>query len=191
MADSVPTEVVTSWKEELALTGREPADDPRCMELRRRIERYADGGHGECALLDERIAQLVENALLHFDGTRYRLLEWVIMPNHVHVLVETIPGHPLDSILHSWKSFTAKRANKILDRTGVFWLQDYFDRYIRDEKHLVAVREYIQNNPVQAGLAQSSDEWQWGSAGSAGVSPANQQTLRARRPRSQGGSTGT
>lgn len=104
------------------------------------------------------MATLVENSLLHFDGDRYRLLAWCIMPNHVHVLIETItinglPGsagipagktsqhspHSLSKIIHSWKSFTATEANRILGRTGPFWFREYHDRYIRDEKHLANV----------------------------------------------------
>ena len=163
--DSVPAHVVTTWKEELDLTGKERPDDPRHVELRKRIEGYADEGHGECWLFDERIAQQIENALLRFDGVRYRLLEWVIMPNHVHVLIETLSGFPLGGILHSWKSFTAKQANQTLGRAGPFWMQDYWDRYIRDERHFAAVREYIQQNPVKAGLVQQAREWRWGSLG--------------------------
>ena len=163
LADSVPAKVVAAWKEELQLTGG-PTDNSRLVEVHERIERYADEGHGECWLRDERIAQLVEDALLHFDGTRYRLLEWVIMPNHVHVLIETVAGFPLDGVVHSWKSFTAKQANRILGRSGTFWATDYWDRYIRNDKHLAAAREYIHQNPVKAGLVQRAHEWRWGSA---------------------------
>ena len=174
LSDSVPAEVVAAWKVELALTGREPADDPRCTELRERIERYSDQGHGACWLRDERIAESIEKTLLHFDGVRYRLLAWVIMPNHVHALLETLPGFPLGGVVHSWKSFSAKQVNKLLGRTGPFWMQDYFDRYIRDEEHLAAAREYIEQNPVKAGLVRSAGDWQWGSASGkdAGETPA-------------------
>ena len=174
LSDSVPAEVVAAWKAKLALTGREPADDPRCAELRERIERYSDQGHGACWLRDERIAESIEKTLLHFDGVRYRLLAWVIMPNHVHALLETLPGFPLGGVVHSWKSFSAKQANRLLGRTGPFWMQDYFDRYIRDEEHFAAAREYIEQNPVKAGLVRSADDWQWGSASGkdAGGTPA-------------------
>ena len=174
LSDSVPAEVVAAWKAELALTGREPADDPRCAELRERIERYSDQGHGACWLRDERIAESIEKTLLHFDGVRYRLLTWVVMPNHVHALLETLPGFPLGGVVHSWKSFSAKQANKLLGRTGPFWMQDYFDRYIRDEEHFAAAREYIELNPVKAGLVRSVGDWQWGSASGqdAGGTPA-------------------
>ena len=164
LADSIPADVIAAWKSELALTGAEEASDPRCVELRERIERYTEEGHGACWLRDGRVADEVEKALLHFDGVRYRLLAWVIMPNHVHALVETMPGFPLDGVIQSWKSFTAKQVNKILDRSGQFWMPDYFDRYIRNEKHLATVVDYIEQNPVKAGLVDSASEWRWSSA---------------------------
>ena len=164
LADSIPADVIAAWKSELALTGAEEASDPRCVELRERIERYTGEGHGACWLRDERVADEVEKALLHFDGVRYRLLAWVIMPNHVHALVETMPGFPLDGVISSWKSFTAKQVNKVLGRSGQFWMPDYFDRYIRNEKHLATVVDYIEQNPVKAGLVDSASEWRWSSA---------------------------
>ena len=164
LADSVPADVIAAWKSELALKGKEATSDPRCAELRERIERYAGQGHGACWLRDERIAGQVEDALLHFDGVRYRLLSWVIMPNHVHALIETTPGFPLEAVVHSWKSFTAKQVNKILGRSGQVWEEDYFDRYIRDENHLSTVVDYIEQNPVKAGLVDTSSDWRWSSA---------------------------
>lgn len=135
-------------------------------ELRERISRYEDAGHGDCYLRDERIAELVQNALFHFDSERYRLLTWCIMPNHVHVLIETMQGWPLGDVVHSWKSFTAKEANKVLGRSGEFWMKNYFDRFIRDESHFAAVKEYIENNPVKAGLCSSPEEWRFSASGS-------------------------
>ena len=82
------------------------------------VEAELDSSHGACWLRDTRIARLVEDALLHFDGERYRLIAWAIMPNHVHVVLEVLPGNPLPNILHSWKSFTAKAANKLLGSSG-------------------------------------------------------------------------
>lgn len=164
LADSVPASVIAAWKEELELKSAESAADPRCIELVRRIAKYEDAGRGACWLRDERIASIVENALLYFDGERYRLLAWCIMPNHVHVLSEMIRGYPLADVLHSWKSFTANEANRLLGRTGAFWQREYFDRFIRNERHLRMAIEYIENNPVKAGLARSPEEWRFGSA---------------------------
>jgi len=111
-----------------------------------------DGGLGICALRDPAIAAMVESALIYFDGERYRLNAWVIMPKHVRVLIEQIGGFPLGDAVHAWKSFTAKQANRPLGRTGAFWAPDYFDRYIRDQRHFNAAVYYIHQNPVKAGL---------------------------------------
>lgn len=97
-----------------------PSTHPHVVELRRRVARYEDAGHGKCWLRDARIAQLVENALHHFDGQRYRLLSWCIMPNHVHTLIETWEEWPIGGVCHSWKSYTAKKANTVLGRKGTF-----------------------------------------------------------------------
>ena len=141
-----------------------------------KLESYLDAGHGECHLRRPEIAGLVQENLLHFDGARYRLLAWVVMPNHVHVLIETLQT-PLAEILHGWKSFTAKAANRLLGRQGEFWQTEYFDRFIRDEEHLGKAVRYIEMNPVKAGLVKSPEEWLFGSAHfrstrSAGGSPA-------------------
>ncbi|HCX32480.1 MAG TPA: hypothetical protein DHV08_02285, partial [Rhodocyclaceae bacterium] len=160
LADSLPQGVLDRWSQELA--GRSEADRQTARE--QRIAQWLDQGHGACHLQDRRIAELVEDALLHFDGERYRLLAWCIMPNHVHVLIETVPGHGLDSVLHSWKSFTAKEANRLLERTGPFWQVEYHDRFIRDDAHFANATRYIENNPVKAGLVTSGEDWRWSSA---------------------------
>lgn len=132
--------------------------------MRKRIARYEDTGHGACWLCDKRVALLVENALLYFDGQRYRVIAWCVMPNHVHVLVELGEDWPLAGILQSWKSYTAHEANKILKRSGDFWFREYFDRFIRDDRHFRDVVNYIEQNPVKAGLVRTQEEWRWSSA---------------------------
>ena len=86
------------------------------------------------------------------------------MPNHVHVLVTPSSGHGLSDIVHTWKSWSAKVANRVLGRTGVFWQREYFDRLIRDERHFAAALSYIEENPVKAGLCDSQQAWRYGSA---------------------------
>jgi REP element-mobilizing transposase RayT len=117
------------------------------------------------------IAHLLEEAFLNFDGVRYRLLAWSVMPNHVHVLIEAITPHSLSAIVHSWKSFTANRANRLLGRSGAFWYPDYFDRAIRDGHHFRVAVEYIENNPVKAGLVLRAELWPYGSARLRGREP--------------------
>jgi REP element-mobilizing transposase RayT len=126
-------------------------------------DRRLDGGLGACWLREPAIAQLTEDALLHFDGQRYRLLAWCIMPNHVHAVVNPIEGNRLGAILHTWKSFSAKHANRKLERAGSFWHKDYFDRFIRDEGHLARTIEYVENNPAKAGLVSATTTWPWSS----------------------------
>lgn len=162
--DAVPLAVLEDWREDLGWLESLPATDPRVVELQNRIARYEDAHHGECWLRQPAIAQMVEDALLHFDAQRYRLLAWCIMPNHVHVLIEMCDGWPLDDILHTWKSYTAHEANRMLRRTGPFWFREYFDRFIRNEEHYRNTVEYIINNPVKTGLAGRPEAWRFSSA---------------------------
>jgi putative DNA methylase len=108
---------------------------------------------------------MIQNTLLHFDQDRYMLIAWCVMPNHVHVMIEMMRGFPLSNIMHSWKSFSAKEANKILNRNGEFWMSEYFDRFIRDERHFYAAKTYILNNPVKAGLCEKPEQWKFSSLG--------------------------
>jgi putative DNA methylase len=160
LADALPRQVVETWQDELAHLPEREAD----IEQRRRIERYLDAGYGVALLRDERVARPVERALLHFDGERYRLHAWVIMPTHVHVVCTPLDGNSLASLAHSWKSYTAKIANSVLGRTGALWQREYFDRAIRDERHFRAIIAYIESNPVVAGLCQDPAAWPFGSA---------------------------
>ena len=123
-----------------------------------------DRGAGSRALGEARAADIVEDALLHFDGRRYRLLAWCVMPTHVHVLVSQTEGWRLSSIIQSWKSFTAKAVGRPLDQRGRFWAPDYFDRYMRDDGQMQAALAYIENNPVKAGLCLAPHDWTWSSA---------------------------
>ncbi len=159
LGDALPADVVADLARQYEHLGAKGD-----VEKRQRIEEYLDAGHGCCALRDARIGQLVESALHHFDGQRYRLLAWVIMPNHVHTMIETITGFPLGRILHSWKSFTATEANRILNRSGMFWYPDFFDRFVRDEDHFNAAAHYIHDNPVRAGLVPRAEDWRFSSA---------------------------
>ncbi len=160
LADSLPQTVLERWKSEL----KEGSATAINSVLRRRIEHYLDQGYGSCALRDARIAAVVQQSLLHFDGERYRLSAWVVMPNHVHLLLTPGSACSLSQIMKHLKSYTSHEANKILGRTGQFWMEDYFDRYIRDSKHFANAIRYIENNPVKAGLCASASDWKFSSA---------------------------
>jgi REP element-mobilizing transposase RayT len=133
------------------------------LKRRTKIEEYLDCGCGHCELRNPKAASMVEENWLHFDGTDYRLFAWVIMPNHVHLLVE-IWQKPVSELVHSWKGYTARRINPVLGRRGKLWQDDYWDRYIRNEAHYRKVVHYIEWNPVKAGLVKTPEQWHFGSA---------------------------
>jgi geranylgeranyl pyrophosphate synthase/REP element-mobilizing transposase RayT len=161
--DAVPSDVIDEWKIKLGYTDKTNAKSSEAVTLRKRIEEFIDAGAGECFLKIPEVASMVQNALMHNDGIKYHLFAWCIMPNHVHVLIQPVAGIAVSEIVKGWKSFTGHEANKILNREGNFWMADYFDRYIRDEKHYQNVLEYVHLNPVNAGLVKSAEKWKWSS----------------------------
>ena len=155
LADALPAERRYEWA---ALSASEDE-----AERQRKIEAYLDRGFGACHLRVPGVAGIVEENFLHFDDERYRVLAWCVMPNHVHVVVE-VWQTPLAELLHSWKSYTAKRCNEALGLAGHFWQDEYFDRYIRDEEHLEKVVAYVEGNPLKARLCRAAADWPWSSA---------------------------
>ncbi len=122
-------------------------------------------GFGPQWLKDPRIAGFVCESLLKGDAEleQYRLYSFVIMPNHVHVLLE--PKIHLSRITGGIKGVTAKRANFILDRTGQhFWQDESFDHWVRNPAEFERMQAYIERNPVAAGLANRAEDWPWSSA---------------------------
>jgi REP element-mobilizing transposase RayT len=134
----------------------------RIVQLQfRKLEKILDTGEGKCFLRDTAIARVVVNALQEFDGSRYRLFAWSVMPNHVHVLAQTIGKISLAGILHSWKSYSSKAANQILGRTGEFWQREYYDHLIRNDAEFDRAARYVMENPSKAGLENWSWVWCW------------------------------
>jgi putative DNA methylase len=123
-----------------------------------RLDALLDHGSGASFLKEPRIAGLVVGALQHFDGVRYRLHAWCVMPNHVHVVFSSMPARTpalrLSAVIQSWKSYTAKEANRLLGRTGAFWQREYYDHLVRDEADFVRCIDYTIHNPVKAGLCE-------------------------------------
>lgn len=154
LADSLPEHLRHEWEPITRI------DEER--ERRQKLEEYLDRGHGECHLRRNDVADLVEENLLRFDGLRYRLLAWVVMPNHVHLMIEQ--WEPLSKLVKAWKSYTAAAANRVLGRSGAFWQTDYWDRFIRDGRHFATALHYIEHNPVKAGLCSDRAEWFHGGA---------------------------
>ena len=157
--DSLPQSVIQKWREQT-----ESEDEEGKILFRKNVEKYLDAGHGSCFLKDRRVAEMVENSLLFHHDKKYNLNAWVIMWNHIHFLATTFPNVELREIAHSLKSYTAHEGNKLLNRTGQFWQHEPFDRYIRNRKHFVSVIEYIESNPVKAGLCKRPEDWRYSSA---------------------------
>ncbi len=176
LADSLPQSKLKQLELDLKLVPEIRKD----MEKRKMIEEWLDAGMGCCALGNAEAAAHVQNSLLHFDGDRYRVLAWVIMPNHVHVLID--PAEPISKIVQAWKSFTARWLLANNDRLGLgvpdsrhVWMREYWDRFIRDDDHLRATINYINQNPVKARLCRVPGDWRWSSAGSADVLVGNRE----------------
>ncbi len=116
-----------------------------------RIEQWLDQCCGSCLLTDPACAQIVVDAIESHDGRCYQLDQWVIMPNHVHLLVTPHEGFALKEILQGWKSFTAHAINRHLRRHGQLWQRESFDHIVRSPVHLERFRQYIRDNPAKAG----------------------------------------
>jgi REP element-mobilizing transposase RayT len=124
-----------------------------------KIDSQLDNGYGSCWLRNVKIGNVVKETLELFSGNRYNLFAWCVMPNHVHAIIQPLPGFGLSKILHSWKSYTAHEANKILGRQGKFWHKEYYDRIMRSEESLRNNIDYVYLNPDKAGLCNWGLRW--------------------------------
>ncbi len=167
LADSLPKSVLESWSRERDAIvevaqqmrrGLSETEEKRLVYLHsENVEKYLDAGHGECLLMRSEFAELVANALKHFDGERYRLHAWCLMPNHVHIIVDMIDSYKLSEVVHSWKSFTSNIVNRTLGRNGQLWQREAYDHIIRSEKEYRFQLSYVLDNPAKAGLKN----WLW------------------------------
>ena len=162
LTDSVPSSVIQDWRNELQSI---PNKTSRAKELHRRIAHYEDAGHGSAILSSPDCAAIVQNHLIAGHSAKYRLLDWCVMPNHVHLICKLDENSALSEIIRSWKGASAVQINRLLNRSGPLWQREYYDRFIRDEDHYHDCRAYIRNNPVKAKLCQTPEDWPFSSAG--------------------------
>ena len=159
LADAVPYNLRTRWESEREAWLR-VHPQPWSADVERQyherfsgaIERWLDAGHGSCILRRRDCAEIVAEGVRHFDGERLAIISSAVMPNHVHALFVQNVNWPLETLLRSWKSFTSRKINALLDRDGSLWQRDYFDRLVRDEKHFANCVRYIRKNPAKARL---------------------------------------
>ena len=160
LADSLPQNILENMQFELQNVA------PEFMEIERRkkIEKYLDLSHGSCILKNMECAKIIEDNWKYFDNVRYDLKAYVIMPNHIHILIEVYDGFELGKIVKSWKSYSARYINEIVRDAGLttsaprsrtpksIWQRGYWDRYIRDEEHFYKTIDYIKKNFDNGGI---------------------------------------
>ena len=166
LADSLPQEKLHAWLAErlrwLEARGlSSPEEIEKLAPDQRRefanhfstkLHDWLDAGHGSCLLANPAAAEVVESVLRHFDGDRYALGEFVVMPNHVHLLVTPAPDWELSKLEQAWKGISAKQINALRGATGSLWQHESFDPIVRSAAHLAFYERYIRENPTKAGL---------------------------------------
>jgi putative transposase len=168
--DSIPRAVVERWEREKQewlqrrghATGTHSSEaiatlsEDERSEFRREFnrcrEQYLDTCHGRCVLKRPDAARIVADTLLHFDGKRYRMGDFVIMPNHVHLLAAFSSAEMMKAQFDSWLHYSAVRINRLIGSTGKFWQQEPFDHLVRSPEQYEYLRTYIAENPSKANL---------------------------------------
>jgi type I restriction enzyme R subunit len=168
--DSIPREVLQRWEREkqdwLRLRGHDAArhwsvvlptmtENDRAdfqKQFHRCREDFLDTGQGPCLLRRPELARIVADSLLHFDGQRYRMGDFVVMPNHVHLLAAFAAADAMTVQCDSWLHFTAFQINKAIGEKGKFWQQEPFDHLVRSLEQYEYLKRYIADNPDKAGL---------------------------------------
>ena len=168
--DSIPSEVIDRWdRDKLDWLARHGYDTRRHWSdvlpmlserertefekhFRRCREDFLDTCHGECVLKRPELARIVADSLLHFDAQRYRMGDFIVMPNHVHLLAVFASAEAMRDQCDSWLHYTAFRINQRIGRNGKLWQQEPFDHLVRSVEQYEYLRKYIAENPIKAGL---------------------------------------
>ncbi|RZK26868.1 MAG: hypothetical protein EOO63_14175 [Hymenobacter sp.] len=164
LAGTLPSEVLARYHAEWALEDqavqREETTYARQRRYFGRFDTLLAGAPGPTWLWHETVAGIVKESLHYYDEKAYQLNCYCIMPNHVHVLL-TLPDEAptLSRTLQSIKSYTAARANKLLERNGAFWHRETYDHICRDAAEVQRINSYILLNPVKAGLVTEWQHW--------------------------------
>jgi REP element-mobilizing transposase RayT len=120
---------------------------------------------GQRTLADPRIADIVLSAIFFLQQKEYfRLYSFVIMPDHLHLIILPHGKRTVSEIMHSLKSYTAKKINSLLGREGKIWQDGFYERIIRNEDDLREKARYVEGNPVRKGLVEEPQEYVYSSA---------------------------
>ena len=159
LADSLPKRLLDEWRRERQIWLKlhpEPWSAQEEQAYQERFsgsrERWLDAMHGDCVL---RHAQAREPLAEKFAADTSTIWSYVIMPNHVHLLVSLVDGVHLEDWMQVLKGGSAYAINRCLNRKGKLWAKDYFDRLVRDPGHFANCARYIRKNPSKAHLAKS------------------------------------
>ena len=210
LADSLPQNLLNHLGSPQSSAGKTTLGSPQSsagkqedIERRKIIESVLDKGYGSCLLSKPDIAEKVIDTWKFYHKRHYELIAYIVMPNHVHILIKTLNTWELGKIVWAWKSYVAKyvfnndeykqlfmehysRVEMPISDTRIpeerlkyfkpagdcgvprkgkirFWHREYWDRFIRDEKHFQNALEYIHMNPVKAGLTKNPSDWEWSS----------------------------
>jgi putative transposase len=163
-ADGVVQHVVLNTKAALPPKFLNSLSDLDFLEKFEKIEAALDCAASGNIFEDGECAAAVEREVIFFDGDRYDLLAWCIMPNHLHVVLCCLGGAPLGQIVRSWKVHSTIAINRLLGTQGPIFAKDYFDRFMRDGSQTETAIAYAENNPVAAGLCRHPPEWRYSSA---------------------------
>lgn len=169
--DSMPAHVIEAWLAERDALLRQHGIDPSrggweagvqtlparvaralTLSVSARWNEHLDALHGTCVLRRPELARIVADSLRRFHGERYLLTDYVVMPNHVHLLAAFADEGAMLDQCDSWKHFTAREINRAPGRKGRFWQQDGFDHLVRSADDFENYRRYIADNPRQARL---------------------------------------
>ena len=174
MADSLPKNKIEELKNTIRVFEEEhpkPWNKNAIIEYNKLIGplegRLLDQGYGSCLLKNPNIRKHVADAIMYYDKIKYHVIAYVIMPNHVHMILHLIEDNKLENIVHSIKRFSARQINKSLNTSGIFWMKEYFDRIVRSDSHFKHCLNYIRHNPhfLPSGeydLYISKDLWRGG-----------------------------
>lgn len=159
LADSLPQSVLDQYR----LDQSSEVPEVR-KQAHRKVETALDLGHGSCLLSKGLAAHELVLTLFEEQLNRYRLLSFVIMPNHVHAILHIDSSSNLREAMKQIKGVSARRINAVAGRTGRLWQPEYFDRLIRDHEHFERTQSYIHWNPVKAGLCEAPERYTYSSA---------------------------
>lgn len=161
LADSIPSSKILEIK--TAFENEELKDDESFKRLLKKYDDLLDSGlYGNKHLANPKVAEICKHTLHYPDKKEYNLICYCIIPNHIHLVFELLnKNRGVSKIMQSIKRISARKSNLVLNRTGKFWQDESYDRLVRDDKELYFIIKYVLMNPVNAGLTNTWNSWEY------------------------------